>query len=108
MSGLVEVNVSQLLNDRSYFAGNDQLKDAGHVCIRGCREKWKVQGIVVRLGYTIWSTFFTEISDHVMSYLCSLHLDYSVIDLALHLPYTAWWQMRSEKVESLGVEEILV
>lgn len=42
-----------------------------------------------------------------MSYLCVPHQDYSVLDLASHLSYTCWLQVKRGRVERLEVDGML-
>lgn len=81
MPSLVEVYAYQPLNERSSLAGADQLKYSGRVYLAAGKSGW-LKELLDSWDVSPILLSIQAFQEHVVSYLGSLHQDYSMSDLA--------------------------
>lgn len=85
MTSFVEVQCSQLLSKRSNFTTNEQLEESMtvHMTAMG---RGNLRESLDTCGSPPGPPCIRTFQDHVLSYMCVLHQDYSIVDLACHVP----------------------
>lgn len=85
----IEFNTLLLINNRSSLKGNDQLKKSIRLYLAAMK-RGRLKESLNSLRAPFRLSFIHILQDHVVPYLCVLHLDSSPIDVACHIPNTGW------------------